>query len=372
LKKEKMLHYTYFIYFILSLFEILNATIVENENDVINNLSTASSIVTLEINSKIDITQEIPINNSIKQLYIIGSSPDSAKLNLKYPLYLEPSIEEIEIKSITINGNLYFKKNNKKIVIDTVNLNGYIDSDFDNNSNNNIEITKLNYEPTRESVENCISLSGNVKIDNSYFFGNSSCQNRLLHYNGFKKYKFDLKESDFNGDYECPFLSIKNTKKAIIETTYFEKGYSSRYIDGGVGVIATYSNIVIKNCTFNDILSYNNGGAFNFKNNIQVEGSNLNFNNVTSLGLGSICQISSEELSKLYFDNIIQKNTGNINNMRGGGLIMNIEDHAEVQINSYYAENLINYETSGSAFIISEYGKLIIKYVILFLIISGN
>jgi len=50
-------------------------------------------------------------------------------------------------------------------------------------------------------------------------------------------------------------------------------------------MVATYSNIVVKNCTFNDIISYNDGGAFNFKNNIQVEGSNLNFNNVTSLGL---------------------------------------------------------------------------------------
>jgi len=48
-------------------------------------------------------------------------------------------------------------------------------------------------------------------------------------------------------------------------------------------VIATYSNIKIQNCTFNDILSYNDGGAFNFNNNIQIDGSNLNFNNVTSL-----------------------------------------------------------------------------------------
>ena len=48
-------------------------------------------------------------------------------------------------------------------------------------------------------------------------------------------------------------------------------------------MIATYSNVNIKNCTFNDILSYNNGGAFNFNNNYYVEGSNLNFNNVTSL-----------------------------------------------------------------------------------------
>ncbi len=47
---------------------------------------------------------------------------------------------------------------------------------------------------------------------------------------------------------------------------------------------AISSNLKIHNCTFNDILSYNDGGAFNFKNNYSVKGLNLNFNNVTSLG----------------------------------------------------------------------------------------
>jgi len=50
-------------------------------------------------------------------------------------------------------------------------------------------------------------------------------------------------------------------------------------------VIATSSNVNIQDCTFNDILSFNDGGAFNFKNNYNVEGSNLSFNNVTSLGM---------------------------------------------------------------------------------------
>jgi len=50
-------------------------------------------------------------------------------------------------------------------------------------------------------------------------------------------------------------------------------------------LITTSSNVKVNNCTFYDILSYNDGGAFNFKNNIQIEGSNLNFYNVTSLGL---------------------------------------------------------------------------------------
>jgi len=233
------------IYFITCLINIINATVVVNENDILTNLSESNSIVTLEINSVIDITKEIKINNSIQKLYINGNSLDLAKLNLRYPLYFESNIEEIKIKNITINGSLFFKKNNKKITIDTVNLNGYIDSDFDYYSNNNIEIKKLNYKPKGYSVENCIYLGGNVKIDNSYFLGNSFCRNRLLHYNGFKKYKFDLKESKFNGEYECPFLSIENTTIANIESLYFEKGYSSRSIDGGY-----IKNILLITCYY--------------------------------------------------------------------------------------------------------------------------
>jgi len=150
----------------------------------------------------------------------------------------------------------------------------------------------------------------------------SSCQNRLLHYNGLENYKFDIKESYFNGKYECPFLNIENALNANIESSHFEKGYSSRDISGGAGVIATESTIIIKNCTFDDILSYNNGGAFNFNNNKRVEGSNLNFYNITSLGLGSIFHISSYVPALLEFNHIIQKDTGNMENMRSGGLIM--------------------------------------------------
>ena len=223
----------YFIYFIICIIKILNAIIVESENDLINNLSESYSSITLNINSEIDITNDININNSIKIIYIIGNTLDSAILNLKYPLYFGSSIEEIKIKNVNINGNLFFKKSDKKITIDTVNLNGYIDSDINESNNNYIEITNFNYKPTEISMENCINLSGNIKISKSNFFGNSSCRNRLLHYNGFKKYELDIKESNFNGEYKCPFLSIENALSANIETSYFEEGYSSKNIDGG-------------------------------------------------------------------------------------------------------------------------------------------
>jgi len=226
-----MLHY---LYFIICLFEIINATSIKDENDIINTLiNNTSGIVTLDINSEIDISKEIKIKSSIKKLSIIGNSLDSSKLYLKYPLYFDPNLKEIEIRRININGKLFFK-NNEIITLSSVNLNGYIDSDFFNDNNNNsLIISNFNYKPTEESVENCINLSGNVKIDNSNFYGNSSCRNRLLHYNGYDKYTLDLKDSYFNGEYECPFLNIENALNAIIETSNFEKGYSSKDIDGG-------------------------------------------------------------------------------------------------------------------------------------------
>jgi len=229
-----MLYYIYYIYFIIFLIEVLNANVVYNENDIITNLTEINSdVITLNINSEINITKKIKINNSIKQLFINGKSLYSAKLNLKYPLYFDSNIEEIEIKNININGKLFFNKNNNRIIFDKVNLNGYIDSNFDKNSNNNIEITEFNYKPSGESTEYCINLSGNIKINKSNFYGNSSCQNRLLHFNGFGKYKFNLNESNFNGEYECPFLYIEKALNVFIKSSNFEKSYSSKYINGG-------------------------------------------------------------------------------------------------------------------------------------------
>jgi len=220
------------ICFIIWLIEVINAVVVNNENEIINLFTEYNDEITLDINSEINITKDINISNSIKKLSITGDSLVSSKLNFIYPLFFDSNIEEIKIKNINIYGILFFK-NNKKITLNNVNLNGYIDSDFDKSSNEFIEIENFIYKPTEKSVNNCINLSGNVKIVNSYFNGDSSCQNRLLHYNGLGNYNFDFKESNFNGEYKCPFLSIENASTANIESSHFEKGYSSKNINGG-------------------------------------------------------------------------------------------------------------------------------------------
>jgi len=50
-------------------------------------------------------------------------------------------------------------------------------------------------------------------------------------------------------------------------------------------LVATTSSIVISNCNFENLLSYNDGGAFHLNNNNKLNGSNLNFYNTTSLKL---------------------------------------------------------------------------------------
>ena len=53
-----MFQYLYYIYLIISLFEILNAFDVKSENDLINYLSNSDGEITLKINSEIDITKK--------------------------------------------------------------------------------------------------------------------------------------------------------------------------------------------------------------------------------------------------------------------------------------------------------------------------
>jgi len=197
----------YYIFIIICLIKIINA-VVENENEILSKLSQNTNKVTLEINSKINVIEKININKQIKILSLTGIS-DSATIISKYPLYFDSNVEEIEIKNININGTLFFK-NNKNISLISVKLSGYIDSDFSKDTNNNIEIKNLFFKPEKETVENCINLSGNVKISNSYFLGSSSCRNRLLHFNGLNNYILNLKDSKFNGQYQCPFFIIEN------------------------------------------------------------------------------------------------------------------------------------------------------------------
>jgi len=225
----------YYIFFIICFIEVINA-IIKNESEFISSLRSTNEIVTININSEIDIKNEFTVNSSIKKLIITGGSQDTSKINFRYPIKFNSTLEEIFIESINITGTLFFK-DNKYISLNEVDLNGYIDSDFNKNTNKNIEINNLTYTPGKESVENCIYLGGNVKINNSSFYGNSSCHNRIIHYYGLEYYRLFVRKSHFDGKYNCALLSIEKASNSLIENTTFINGYSSKSVNGGYMIL---------------------------------------------------------------------------------------------------------------------------------------
>ncbi|KAL6626029.1 hypothetical protein U3516DRAFT_809530 [Neocallimastix sp. 'constans'] len=351
----------YYILIIVCLIKILQAILVKNEKEFINNLSKNYDNIVINIDTEIDITANITINNSFNKLSIIGKSFSSSKLNFLNSINFEKNIIEIELRDIYIIGNINFF-NNKRISLNSLILYGNINTIFnDDNNNEYIKLNNVSYSPYIQSNYNCLNLSGNVSIEYSELYGNSLCQNRLLHFEGLNKYALIIKYTNISGEYQCSCMSINGSPDVNIEYSIFEKGFSSKEVEGGSAIITTSSNIKISNCSFKNLLSYNNGGAFNLNNNINFKTYNLEFYNTTSLGLGSICHTSSDKLSLAYFYNTVQINTGNIKGMRNGGLIMNIENQSSVIIDLYYAENLINIYSSGSAFILSYRASLTIR-----------
>jgi len=223
----------YYILIIVCLIKILQAILVKNEKEFINTLSKNYDNIVLNIDTEIDITANITINNSFNKLSIIGKSFSSSKLNFLNSINFEKNIIEIELRDIYIIGNINFF-NNKRISLNSLILYGNINTIFnDDNNNEYIKLNNVSYSPYIQSNYNCLNLSGNVSIEYSELYGNSLCQNRLLHFEGLNKYALIIKYTNISGEYQCSCMSINGSPDVNIEYSTFEKGFSSKEVEGG-------------------------------------------------------------------------------------------------------------------------------------------
>lgn len=81
---------------------------------------------------------------------------------------------------------------------------------------------------------NCINFYGNVKINNSSFFGSKSCLKNLISYNGENINSIEIENSIFNGAFLNTCLSLTSAFKSNIYLSLFEKGKSCK--DGGYNI----------------------------------------------------------------------------------------------------------------------------------------
>ncbi|OUM60027.1 hypothetical protein PIROE2DRAFT_14321 [Piromyces sp. E2] len=316
----------------------------------------------LNINSIIDINNDCKIDNTFDKLSIVGNNKESSILkftNNENTLYFTEKVKEIELRNLSIVGNLYFD-NNVNIVLESVSISGNIDSNFDK-KNENVKLINVIYEASSFQKNNCINLGGNIEIKNSKFYGSSLCQERLFNFNGLNKYNFKAENSYFSGEYHCPCLNIDKGNNVYIDSCSFEKAYSSEDNIGGAGIRIINSKSNIKNSNFTDIVSVKEGGAFYLDNIKTFVAEHLEVHNTTSIQMGSMAYVISElnSNSVAYFRNIRQYNTGNIDGMLEGGLIMGLDKGAVADVNNYYAENLINNSKLGCAFNLYDSSTLI-------------
>lgn len=226
------------IYSILISFSFIyirvNADTIKSEDDFIDLIEkNKQSELEINISSIINIQNSFNITKSLKKLSIIGKSKETSAINfldLTNRLYFGKNVNEIELTNISFNGNIYFDNNNK-VTMNFVYIYGSINSNYDIN-NGYINIYNSTYDSSPIPDNECITLSGNIDIDNSKFFG-SKCNLYTINFNGLDKYSFSLKNSYISGEYRSSCLIINQGLSVNIDASTFDKGYSSLDKEGG-------------------------------------------------------------------------------------------------------------------------------------------
>ncbi|ORX51868.1 hypothetical protein BCR32DRAFT_273587 [Anaeromyces robustus] len=343
---------------------------VNNETELNKNLYNISSkSLTLNINSvDIEIVNDIIINKNIQTLSIIGISKESSVLKFNNKLFgiiFSDSIKSLTIKNISIHGYLKFE-NISKVNIENIDIYGTIDFYNDTINNQSVKINNLIYHAisNSNSINNCIELFGNIVISNSIFYGNTSCENSIVSYNGENINNIEISNSHFDGVYSNNCLEINNAFKSNILSSIFEKG--GAYIKGGGAIRAIDSNINIDNCKFKDNFSLYDGGVFYIYNALSFNLQNIEAYNSTALETGSLLYIYSSDIvqTKGYLTDIKHFGAGNIKqSINNGGTVACVDGYTILYVENLYGEYL--YGGSG-AFILNDNSHIELNNIDLF------
>jgi len=213
----------YFIFYFYVLSDKVFGKNIKNSNDFINGLKDEEEIFILQ--NDIILSNEDALNVHSKKVVISGKSKNtniSFSNNFSINLSFLSNCEEIELKNISITGNIKFN-NNHNIKFDNVFFNGYFISVNDNEINNNSTLQLLNSE---------------LHLVNEYI--------------GYEIYNYnlDIKNSEIYGNdvLNLNLMSIinerNNTKSIVIDNTYF----SGNYFNGAINVY--YADITCSNSHF--------------------------------------------------------------------------------------------------------------------------
>lgn len=227
------------IYYFIIIFHIIAVNSLEitvnNEDELISNINSNKDN-TLIINIKninINVSKKIEINKNIKKISIMGTSKNTSILNfddITNGFIFNSFIQEITFNELTIYGHLEFN-NVKNVILKNTILNGSINTNNECSNNEMIQMNSFTFNALVNPENTCIKLYGNVKIENSYFYGNPSCKDSILSYNGESLNDINISSSFFDGMYSNSCIDINDAHESNIMSSVFEKG--AAYTNGG-------------------------------------------------------------------------------------------------------------------------------------------
>lgn len=201
---------------------------IQNEKQLIENLNNEliDSLIINISDINIEIFDNLEINNELKSLTFQGVSKELSILELNdisNNIIFNYNVKEININNITIKGQIIINNENNVVFNNTI-LYGGLDTFSGRINGENILMNDFTFYSLSSKKSNCINMYGNAKIDNSFFYGSSSCTDRILYYDGENINDINISNSYFNGMYINGCLKITNAIKSNIINSFFEKG----------------------------------------------------------------------------------------------------------------------------------------------------
>ncbi|OUM69448.1 hypothetical protein PIROE2DRAFT_2534 [Piromyces sp. E2] len=335
---------------------------VNSEDELLNNIKLKTDSLTINIEKKVEIHDEIEINNNIKELNIIGTSKDNSILifnDITNGLIFTGNIQKVKIKDITIFGYLKFINSNYIEINDTI-LNGTMDIESNDSNSLIINFNNFVFQGNTNKKNSCISLVGNVDINNSTFYGSPHCEDSIISYNGENHNTIIIKNSKFDGVYSNNCLNIFQAYKFDIKLSQLFNG--GAYNEKGGGAIRMIeSNSFVEDCQFNNNFSEHCGGIFSLENSYNFSAKNIISYNSTAIKSGSIVFAKAESKYEFigYIKNLTHSKTGNLKNnpIQIGGLIASAQGYAKLDIENLNATDLYSDDGAG-VFTIRESGSI--------------
>ncbi|ORX38755.1 hypothetical protein BCR36DRAFT_22831 [Piromyces finnis] len=204
-------------------------------------------------------------------------------------------------------------------------------------------MTRIIFNGLTKSADNCLNLHGNVKIDNSKFYGNSLCDNSIIYYDGGNINNITVSDSYFNGVYSNNCINMINGNFSKINSSTFENcsGYISGIDRGGGALRLDGISLNMNNCVFRNIFTPFYGGVFNIFNalNFDVEGIEV-YNTTAVLNGGLILADSALEDQVTYTMKNVKYFGNDLNHpIEGGDSIASVVGYIQFNMTEFYGED---------------------------------